>query len=634
MEMDFAEKDNFSFPAYSALYHCIDDLIFTRGAFAHRITNILPDENDRNLKILNEKRLKEKLFREIMSQYNQRIIHYNLLLPKLSLDKKNILKIIKYKLVSDTFGDEGDYSGRHKVYPRTFVCQKCGDFRILDQTEWGTFNPNKCRDQKCNGKYEQVSILMFCNQCGKIINLYYPCKDHGTKDLKLIRREKDSLLTWRVVCRSCARQGGKEPIDIFRFTCSHKDENNVVICNEKPTKFKPLTIKEGGIYGPVVITLVDIPATENIELMDLEYILLGLHLDKFDEISRRIKSDVNLSKIESYFRAYRDQNIKNMLLSTDTEFSGLSSEAKDEKWKQKWSIDIIETVIRELKECYNNSDLENYNDYFAIKGAFLNQEKNKIISFDKHIDSISDNTRKNIIKSSYQRLKEDFGLSDIIYISDINLISSCIGLIHGVNKFYEQGFVPHFSPIWKGKKKEDLAVYSYPFETEGILIDLDKKRVSNWLIDNNFIQNEKPKNDKEAKELLLKIEKDTEAYSALKTLLHTLSHTLIKRSSIYTGLDSDSCSEMIFTNPASILIYSTSNINIGGFEYVFEHSLNNWFREVNLEIHDCTFDPTCIFETGACFSCLYLPEYVCSEFNHYLDRDVFIAKKRFKTSYW
>jgi len=59
-----------------------------------------------------------------------------------------------------------------------------------------------------------------------------------------------------------------------------------------------------------------------------------------------------------------------------------------------------------------------------------------------------------------------------------------------------------------------------------------------------------------------------------------------------------------------------------------------WFREIKLELNECTFDPTCIFEKGACFSCMYLPEYVCSEFNKNLDRDVFLGSKRYKVPYW
>ena len=124
METDIIDRESFSFPAYSALYHCIDGAIFTRGAFAHKITRILPDENDKNLKISNEKRLKEKLFREIMSNYNQRIIDKKLLFHKLDLSRKKDLEIIKYKLVSGMSVEEGEYSGKHMVYPRTFVCSK------------------------------------------------------------------------------------------------------------------------------------------------------------------------------------------------------------------------------------------------------------------------------------------------------------------------------------------------------------------------------------------------------------------------------------------------------------------------------------------------------------------------------
>lgn len=634
MEEDTIDRIKYAFPAHSALFHCVDGLIFTRHGFAHKTVKILSDENDRNQKIRNEKRLKDKLFREIMYNYNRRIDRYTLLLIKFSSSKKDDLEIIKYKLVSSMGEEEGDYSGRYAVYPRSFVCSKCGDFRVVSIDEWSIFNPNKCRIQGCDGRYEQISILMFCEKCGKIVPLYYPCKKHGTRHIRLIRKEKDSLLTWRVVCQKCYEEGSKEPIDIFRFTCNHLDKNNKKICNEKATKFKPLTIKEGGVFTPVVMTCVDIPPTENIQLEDLEYLLLGLYLDKFNEISGEIKSNVNLSKIESFVRTYKDQNIKDTMFSTDPTLSKLPLDMREREWKKRWFIDVIESVTKNLKDNYSSVDLENLNDYFAIKGVFSDEDTN-IMSYDGYLDLINDGTRKKMLKESYNALKQKFGIGNITYISDINLVSSCIGVINGINKFYEPGFVPHFNPIWKDKRKKDkFVVYSYPFETEGLLIDLDKLQICNWLIDNGFLLEEKPKKEEEAIEILLKIEKDTESYNALKTLLHTLSHTLIRRSSLYTGLDSDSCGELIFVNPGALLIYSTSNINIGGFEYVFEHSLKDWFNEVEYDIRDCTFDPTCIFENGACFSCLYLPEYVCSEFNHYLDRDVFIGTKRYKVSYW
>ena len=324
-------KFKYSFPAYSALYHSIDGVIFTRYDFAYKVKKIMPDENDRNKKIMNKKRLKEKIFRTIMISYNSRIDKYNLLFDKLSLNQKDKLEVKKYKLVSSMGDDDEDYSGRHMIFPRTFVCKKCGDFKTFSRDEWSFFDPTQCRISKCDGEYEQVSILMFCEKCGKIVPLYYPCKVHGTKNIRLIRKEKDSLLTWKAVCQNCYEEGDKEPVDIFRFTCNHLDGNNEKICNEDATKFKPLTIKEGGIFTPVVITCIDIPPTESIELEDLEYLLLGLHLGKFNQVSEKIKSDVNLSKIESFLRIYKDPNIKNTMFTTDSSLSELSLEKKEKE---------------------------------------------------------------------------------------------------------------------------------------------------------------------------------------------------------------------------------------------------------------------------------------------------------------
>jgi len=628
MVEDSINKFKYSFPAYSALYHLIDGMIFTRYDFAYKVIKILPDENDRNKKIMNPKRLKERLFRTIMVLYNQRIDKYNLLFDKLSPNQKGNLEIKKYKLVS-SMEDEDEYSGRHMIYPRTFVCKKCGDLRMIKKDEWSTFNPKKCQVSGCEGEYEQVSIMMFCSQCGNIVPFYYYCEKNHL--IRLERKEKDALASWKVRCITCNKEG----IDPFRFPCKHKDKTGNIICKEEATKFKPLTIKEGGIFTPVVITSIDIPPTENVELKDLEYLLLGLYLNKFNKISEKIKCDINLSKIESFLRTYKDQNIKNMMFTTDPSLSELSSEEKEEEWKKKWFIDIIEKEVENLKDDYANVNLENLNDYFAIKGAFSDEEAD-IMPYDKYLESINDATRKKMLKVSFDSFKKSFGIKNITYISNINLISSCVGLICGINKFYEPGFVPHFNPIWKDdRKKEKMISYSYPFETEGILIELDRKKVCNWLIDNEILMGmEKPTTESEATEILLKIRHKTPEYNALKTLIHTLSHVLIKRSSLHTGLDSDSCSELLFVNNAAVLIYATSNINIGGFAFVFEHSLMDWFREIKLEISECTFDPTCIFENGACFSCLYLPEYVCSEFNKDLDRDVFMGSKRYSTPYW
>ena len=225
----------------------------------------------------------------------------------------------------------------------------------------------------------------------------------------------------------------------------------------------------------------------------------------------------------------------------------------------------------------------------------------------------------------------EVGIDDITYIPDIHMISSSIGVIKGINKSDENA-TPHFEPHWKNYlDKDKFKAFSFPFETEGILFDLDKEKLVDWILDNS----EKVREEYISPEkFLFELDNSSEEYKSLKTLLHTFSHILINRSSLYTGLHSDSCGELLFPKSGAFLIYSTSNINIGGFSFVFENSLFEWFNNVKLEVNDCVFDPTCIDEKGACFSCVYLPEFVCSHFNDFLDRDVFLGENRFKKGYW
>lgn len=609
MEEETIDRIKYPFQAHSALYHAVKGLIFMRGNFAYQVSTVLKDTNDRNLRICNEERIKERLFGEILKRYNKRIEEYELKLEKILESQKRNVDLVRFRLVESVGEEEEDYSGNYVIFPRVFVCEKCGDFKEKKSKELRTFDPRKCETNNCDGEYEQVSIVMFCKECGNIEPLRYTCRNHGSISITLRRRQKDSLGTWEVVCRKCQEKGIREPIDIFRFECKHFDRNGEKISNRKETKFKPLTIKEGGVYTPVVVTLVDIPQSENIDLENLEYILLGLHLGKFSKISERINRDVGIAQIKDLINYFKNETARNIFLQR---FSGnVTYEEKDIQWKKETCMDVIEEVVEKLKDECSSIDLKNFNDFHAI----LNTEST---NFDEQ----------------NKMLKSRYGIQNIEYLPSINLVGSCIGIINGVNRFYEDGFVPHFSPIFDSSKEKDkIIIYAYPFETEGILIDLDKIKTCGWLYQNGLIER-MPEDVSKATETLLQIEENSEAHKALKTLLHTLSHILIRRSSLYTGLDSNSCGELIFVNPAAILIYSTSIVNIGGFEFVFEHSLKEWFRDVEIEATECTFDPACITERGACFSCLYLPEHVCTEFNQYLDRGVLVGRRRYNVGFW
>ena len=593
------------FAAYSALFRAVNNSMFINDKLSNRIVWLNNDKNGSGPIINNEKRLKSILFKEIKMLYNERINFHDLNLTRLSDSDINNFLIEQFYLVNDK---NNSSSGLYKIFPRTFRCEKCDDFRIFsDDKEWENFDVNKCRVPGCDGSYLQVPFIGFCETCGEITSIFHNCDEHGHDYLKLVRKDTNAPGTWKIRCTKCNKE-----MDMMSF-CNHRRHN---LSNKEITKLKPINVNQGGIFRSIVKTTIDIPEYEN-QSKDIDLILLGTHLRVWDEYF----DDDNLTDEE--------------IIEDIIYYLNILEKYPDEKSRKRASrrglsqeifgiANKIENDILNLKNLYG-FDYSELNDYFILKERFSDDEENKNINY---LDIINHDEK---LLNQFSDFKEELGIEEVTYIPDIHMISSSIGVIKGITNS-DDNVAPHFEPHWKSYKDMDkFKAFSFPFETEGIIFDLDKNKLMDWIISNSekiFDENIS------AEEFLFELEEDSDEYENLKTLIHTFAHVLINRSSLYTGLHSDSCGELLFPKSGSFLIYSTSNINIGGFSFVFENSLLEWFNNVKLEINDCVFDPTCIDEKGACFSCVYLPEFVCSHFNEFLDRDVFLGEKRFKKGYW
>ena len=593
------------FAAYSALFRAVKNSMFINDKLSNKIYS-LNKGNDAGLEIFNEKRLKSILFKEIKSSYNNRIKDYGLNLTRLSDSDINNFYIDNFYIVDNN--NKNESSGLYEVFPKTFRCDKCDDFRIFSDDEWSNFDVNNCRVPGCDGSYVQVPFIGFCETCGEITNIFHNCDEHGHDYLKLVRKDINAPGTWKIRCTKC----GKE-MDMMNF-CNHR---KFTLSNRELTKLKPINVNQGGIFRSIVLTTIDIPEYKESE--DFDVILFGLYLkiwDKYFDEEENLTEDEIIEDIIYYL---------NILDEFSTEKDRRKAIRRGFCTEKTFQIgEEIKDEINSLKEKYDFSFTE-LNDYFILKERFSDEEESKNINF---YDIIKDDGNS---LNEFIKLKNDVGIEEVTYIPDIHMISSSIGVIRGITKS-DENIAPHFEPHWINyKDKNKFKSFSFPFETEGIMFDLDKERLVDWILSNS----DNPVNPYgSAEEYLFELEEDSEEYKNLKTLIHTFAHILINRSSLYTGLHSDSCGELLFPKAGSFLIYSTSNINIGGFSFVFENSLFEWFNNVKLEINDCVFDPTCIDEKGACFSCVYLPEFVCSHFNDFLDRDTFLGEVRYKKGYW
>lgn len=605
-----SSNKNIPYQVNSALFHVVDNLIISRNNLSFRVNKIFPEIDKASYKINNELRLKKFLFSEIFKKYNTRIQFYNLNFHNMPKSFLNKFELFSYA----TYNKNSAYSAYCSVFPRTFVCKKCGhfiSFKNGKNEEFDSFDFDNCQ-LGCGGSYEQIFQMKFCETCGHLTPLSAYCKDHkDISDWKLVRKDKFQPITWKLSCEDCAKEkSGYQPKDILAGVCHHTNRSN-----EDPSKYTLLTATEGSVFHPIVLTMVDIP-NPDIDSLYLDSILFGLYLHRFDKFLEENPCDSN---------DFKDiiQHITDFLaLADNTVFMKTAPKA----FKQ--SIEDLKSLLDELEAEFNDYSYVNINDHMVLSGDL---SKNLIdsLSFDKFA---GDNDE---LLEKYYSFKKTYKIDQVNYLSNINLISAVIGVNVGLNKFYEENFVPHFEPLWNDYDKNSIKSYIVPFETEGVMFNLNKCEVVNWLIDNQLLLEDYVDDEEEAVKILMSMEVESNEYVAVKKLIHTLSHSLIRRSSLYTGLQEDSCGEMLFVNSASFLIYSSSQINIGGFAFIFENALFDWFDGIKLDLNDCALDPSCIQESGACFSCLFLPEYVCCDFNNDLDRDVFTAKTdRFIKGFW
>ena len=106
-------------------------------------------------------------------------------------------------------------------------------------------------------------------------------------------------------------------------------------------------------------------------------------------------------------------------------------------------------------------------------------------------------------------------------------------------------------------------------------------------------------------------------------LLHSMSHALMKAAGELSGLSSNSLTESIIVETASIFIYAQTSqgIPLGALSGMAESNYAYFLKKVYDESKFCVFDPICTErDHSACSACLIIPEISCNHFNAELGR--------------
>ena len=498
------------------------------------------------------------------------------------------------------------------VKPWVFVCNKCGNVRqYYSYDEFKRKEFDRC---KCGEHLTQLRMIRVC-KCGYADGVFVPkCKTpgHGTTYMK----RKGSGLDF--VCQKCGQ----------RASLPH-------YCPECKQEIKIKPALDSSNYIPFSLSLIDLLDKQKDVFLDTEK----------DGRGEQVVIAQYLSLItQDSYKAI----IKNGKVTQADEFeSALQAEAESLR-----AAGLDEATINMVIDAKRRTNPGNQifealskvsNGITSVSSEGLKLIAEEILEYDELIDAKITLTLEKAeedaelvndgIRPDYRSICEQLGFSNAQLCSAVPIVFSSYGYTR--LERCGEGVKLHGFPQEMAKRN----VYATRLETEGVLFELDRAKVLNWLLENGLIcQNDMPTDmsDEEIKmwfldrihpDLIMPFsEIDGNENGAITkyvyTLLHSISHALINEASEICGLDKSSLSEYILPNIPAVFIYCSNSqgFNMGALYSAFQTQLDKWLKRAFERVKKCIFDPVCINKEKSCAGCLYLNEVSCRHFNKDLDR--------------
>ena len=500
------------------------------------------------------------------------------------------------------------------ISPLTFYCKKCKkvhQFRSVEDYRKNT----KCRN--CHIELTQFRQIYFC-KCGWASDRHPAyCKDHGYSDIywdggynfycKKCGKGRNIRMQQKCeICGTmCYPKVALDPAQYFPYSF-----NLIDLINERMENF--LTKTDYGIY------------------IAIAYWLDMISHDEFEEV---IEKGIVVDSTQ-YEKVFNDNyNMFKMCGLSDND-ARVAAEASAKKTCGSKFADIVEDVKCKIATSETNIAklAEMIVEYTMVK---YSEEVSTLDDAVKVAKKLNTNANPDV----FYDICSKYAFSNVQVCGRIPFVSCSYGYTREKSE-YEQGVQLR---AFKEEKSGRKNVYANSLDTEGVLFELDRVRILQWLLKNNYVDaSELPDitNEAEVKMWFINnIKPDVigtftsieESQSPITyhvyRLVHSISHTLVRSAAELCGLDKNSISEYIFPGVPAILIYcqNSQGFNLGALNNVFEAYFDKWILKAETIANKCIFDPICIERDGACTGCLFLNEVSCEHFNKDLDRALIIG---------
>lgn len=523
-----------------------------------------------------------------------------------------------------------------EISPLVFYCSSCGavsDLRNPDAVDKYTW---KCKNPDC-GKWavKQLQMIYAC-ECGYAQPIKIP-HVQGVKNFKFRPNETQYKM-------------------FYRSGNSEKPAEFVQICPNCNSRLVPDNAISGRNYKPFTLKVINLVDQRNGQFykkgIDAQKTIVCRWFDKlstadYDEILNNIelafsdafKSDAQRRNVKQQVRALIDAGMLPPEMF-ESAVNNMLQNAPNTK-----SVERYVTMCDDLfsrKKAENPVGYAEWLSHFSFKLMQYDTLKyaKRIITLEEAIQRQLD---MEFIDSPEEvtALNKKMGITNMQVSCDIQIINCTYGYSRRVadpKNSTNKNCRLKLNAYDRTRDGTANLVYGAKLDTEGILFEISQRKIVEWLYENNIISEEQlPDLDDDVSvkkwfaqyvhsdviSMFGEIDDSEKITKNVFALLHSMSHAFMNAAGELSGLSSNSLTEIILVETASIFIYAQTSqgIPLGALSGMAESNYAFFLKKAFDEAKNCVFDPICTErDDTACSACLIIPEISCNHFNAELGR--------------
>jgi len=523
-----------------------------------------------------------------------------------------------------------------EISPLVFYCSSCGtvsDLRNPDAVDKYTW---KCKNPDC-GKWavKQLQMIYAC-ECGYAQPIKVPYVQ-GVKDFKFRPNETQYKMFYR--------SGNSEKPAEFVQICPNCNSRLVPDNANSGRNYKPFTLKvinlvdqrNGQFYKKGIDAQKTIVCRwfDKLSTTDYEEILNNIEL----AFSDAFKSDAQRRNVEQQVRALIDAG---MLPSEmfESAVNNMLQNAPNTK-----SVERYVAMCDDLFSRKKTEDPVGYAEWLSHFSFKLMQYDT--LKYAKRIITLEEAIQRQLdmefIDSPEEvtALNKKLGIANMQVSCDIQIVNCTYGYSRRVadpKNSTNKNCRLKLNAYDRTRDGTANLVYGAKLDTEGILFEISQRKIVEWLYENKIISEEQlPDLDDDVSvkkwfaqyvhsdviSMFGEIDDSEKITKNVFALLHSMSHAFMNAAGELSGLSSNSLTEIILVETASIFIYAQTSqgIPLGALSGMAESNYAYFLKKAFDEAKNCVFDPICTErDDTACSACLIIPEISCNHFNAELGR--------------